>query len=187
LKSLEGLEFEVLKYEFKDGLNKYLAKHNATAKSLQDIIAFDSTNEAKAMPFFKQEILQSSQAKGDLNSKDYLESVRKLQDTTRKAIDDILKEHQLVAICGPTNGPSWCIDLINGDSFTGYGMYSPAAVAGYPSLSVPMGLALGLPVGLCFLGAAWSEPELIEVGYAYEQASMARVLPSFKPTAYLSE
>jgi amidase len=180
LKKLEGLEFEVLKYEFKDGLNKYLGKANATVKSLQDVIDFNLKNEAKAMPFFKQEILQSSQDKADLKSKDYIDTLNKLRTTTRNAIDGLLKEHGLTAICGPTNGPSWRIDLINGDSFTGYGMYSPAAVAGYPSITVPMGMALGLPIGVSFLGGAYQEPALIEVAYAYEQASKKRDAPMFK-------
>jgi amidase len=128
--------------------------------------------------------LESSQLKADLTSKDYIDSVTKLQGTTRKAIDSLLKNEGLTAICGPTNGPSWCIDLINGDSFTGYGMYGPAAVAGYPSITVPMGMALGLPVGLSFIGAAFAEPDLIAVSYAYEQASMKREAPQFKATAY---
>jgi amidase len=182
LKKLEGLEFEVLKYEFKDGLNKYLGKTNGPVKTLQDLIDFNRKNEAKAMPFFKQEILESSQAKADLKSKDYIETLNKLRTTTRKAIDGLLKEQGLTAICGPTNGPSWRIDLINGDSFTGYGMYGPAAVAGYPSITVPMGMAMGLPVGISFLGTAYSEPDLISIAYAYEQASKKREAPGFKAT-----
>lgn len=184
LKTLEGLEFEVLKYEFKDGLNRYLAKANASVKSLQEVIDFNKQNEGKAMPFFKQDILDSSQVKADLKSKDYIDRVTKLQRTTRNAIDDLLKDLGLIAICGPTNGPSWCIDLINGDSFTGYGMYSPAAVAGYPSITVPMGMVLGLPVGLSFIGTAFAEPDLITVGYAYEQASKKREKPAFRVTAF---
>ncbi|HZI25094.1 MAG TPA: amidase, partial [Chryseolinea sp.] len=177
LKKLEGLEFEVLKYEFKDGLNKYLGKTNANVKSLQDVIDFNLKNEGNVMPFFKQEILQSSQDKADLKSEDYINTLNKLRTTTRNAIDGLLKEHGLTAICGPTNGPSWRIDLINGDSFTGYGMYSPAAVAGYPSITVPMGMALGLPVGISFLGTAYTEPDLISIAYAYEQASKKRRSP----------
>lgn len=185
LKKLEGLEFEVLKYEFKDGLNKYLASANGNIKSLQDVIAFNKANEAKAMPFFKQEILESSQQKGDLKSKEYLDALEKIQSTTRQAIDDLLKEHGLAAICGPANGPSWCIDVVNGDSFTGYGMYSPAAVAGYPSITVPMGLVFGLPIGLSFLGKAFDEEGLLNIAYAYEQASLKRIPPEFK-TSILS-
>lgn len=185
LKKLEGLEFEVLKYEFKDGLNKYLAATKGNIKSLNDVIEFNKTNEAKVMPFFKQEILESSQEKGDLKSKDYVDAVGKLQSTTRQAIDALLKEHELTAICGPANGPSWCIDVINGDSFTGYGMYSPAAVAGYPSITVPMGDVFGLPIGLSFFGKAFDEGELISVAYAYEQASHKRSVPEFRPSSQM--
>lgn len=184
LKSLEGIEFEVLKYEFKEGLNKYLANANASVKSLQDVIDFNLKNNAKAMPFFKQEIFDDAQKKSDLKSKDYIERFNKLRTTTRNTIDDLLREHQLSAICGPTNGPSWCIDLINGDSFTGYGMYSPAAVAGYPSITVPMGMVAGLPVGITFLGMAYAEPELITVAFSYEQGSLRRTQPEFKNFPY---
>lgn len=187
LKKLEGLEFEVLKYEFKDGLNRYLGKANATVKSLQEVIDFNLKNEDKVMPYFKQEILLSSQEKADLKSKDYVDTLNKLRTTTRNAIDNLLKSHGLAAICGPANGPSWRIDLINGDSFTGYGMYSPAAVAGYPSVTVPMGMAFGLPVGISFLASAYQEPALIEVAYAYEQASKKREAPAFKASFDIAE
>ena len=186
LKSLEGLEFEVLKFEFKDGLNKYLASANAGVRSLQDVIDFNVKNDTTAMPFFKQEILESSQEKADLKSKEYIETLSKLRSTTRNAIDNLLRDNQLACICGPTNGPSWCIDLINGDSFTGYGMYSPAAVAGYPSVTVPMGMVFGLPVGLTFLGTAYAEPDLITVAFAYEQGSQKRTPPEFKTSAHNS-
>ena len=184
LKSLEGLEYEVLKFEFKDGLNKYLASANAGMRSLQDVIDFNAKNDSAAMPFFKQEILESSQQKADLKSKEYLDTFSKLRTTTRNAIDTLLKDNQLSCICGPTNGPSWCIDLINGDSFTGYGMYSPAAVAGYPSITVPMGMVFGLPVGLTLLGTAYAEPDLIAVAFAYEQSSHKRMPPEFKNSAH---
>jgi amidase len=184
LKIIEGLEYEVLKFEFKDGLNKYLAGANAGMRSLQDVIDFNTKNDSAAMPFFKQEILESSQQKADLKSKEYVDTFSKLRSTTRNAIDSLLKDNQLSCICGPTNGPSWCIDLINGDSFTGYGMYSPAAVAGYPSITVPMGMVFGLPVGLTLLGTAYAEPELIAMAFAYEQNSHKRTSPEFKTSAY---
>lgn len=183
LKSLEGLEYNVLQFEFKDGLNKYLSKANARVRSLQDVIDFNVKNDSSAMPFFKQEILEISQEKADLESKEYVEAFSKLRSTTRSAIDGLLKENQLSCICGPANGPSWCIDLINGDSFTGYGMYSPAAVAGYPSITVPMGMVFDLPIGLTFLGTAFAEPELITVAFSYEQSSQKRVPPEFKNSA----
>ncbi len=156
-KKVSNLEFDVLKYEFKNGLNKYLSTANAQVRTLHDIIEFNKANEELTMPYFKQEILEASEELGNLNTKAYRESVVKLQKGARNAINDLLKQHDLSAICGPANGPSWCIDLINGDSFTGYGMYSPAAVAGYPSITVPMGLVFDSPIGLTFLGTAYSE------------------------------
>lgn len=175
-------EYTVLKYEFKDGVNKYLAKANATVKSLEDVIRFNKENEPKAMPYFKQEILESSQALGDLDSKEYKEALDKLLTTVRGAIDGIFKEHSLDAICGPANGPSWCTDIINGDHFSGYGTYSPAAIAGYPSITVPMGRVFELPVGLSFIGKPFRESELIEISYAYEQISKNRTAPKFVKT-----
>lgn len=172
-------EFDVLKYEFKDGLNKYLAAHSANVKSLEDGIRFNDENEKDVMPYFKQEILVGSQAMEDLNSNGYTQALKRLLTTTRRVFADVFKEHKLNAVCGPTNGPSWCIDLINGDSFTGYGIYSPAAIAGYPSITVPMGMVSGLPIGLSFLGLAYSEPELISIAFAYEQVSGNRVPPEF--------
>jgi amidase len=175
---IDNEEFDVLKYEFKDGLNKYLAGSNGKVKSLKELIAFNKANEEKAMPYFKQEILESSEEKGDLQTKEYREALKKVL-ATRKVIDDVLKEAELDAIAGPTNGPSWCTDLINGNYFTGYGMYGPAAMAGYPSISVPMGLVEGLPVGLAFIAGAYQEPELLTIAYAYEQTSKKRVKPEF--------
>ena len=183
LKSLEGLEYKVLQFEFKEGLNKYLSQTNGAVKSLQDVIDFNIKNDSAAMPFFKQEILENSQDNGGLESKEYKDALSKLRSTTRNAIDGLLKDNVLSCICGPANGPSWCIDLINGDSFTGYGMYSPAAVAGYPSITVPMGMVFNLPIGLTFLGTAFEEPELITVAFAYEQSSQKRVPPEFKKSA----
>lgn len=179
-KKVSNLEFDVLKYEFKDGLNKYLSNAKVQVRTLSDIIGLNKANEEVTMPYFKQEILEASDELGDLTTKEYVESVKKLQSGARNAIDNLFTQHELSAICGPANGPSWCIDLVNGDSFTGYGMYSPAAVAGYPSLTVPMGLVFDLPIGLTFLGTAYSEAALIEVAYAYEQATRKRTVPEFK-------
>jgi amidase len=119
---------------------------------------------------------------GDLNTKEYKDALDKLLKTVRGAIDGLFKEHKLDAICGPANGPSWCIDMINGDYFTGYGTYSPAAIAGYPSITVPMGQVFELPIGLSFIGKQFGEGELIEIAYAYEQASKNRVAPKFLKT-----
>ncbi len=173
-------ELDVLKYEFKDGLNRYLTAHSARVKSLAEVITFNNQNEKDAMPYFRQEILEDSDALGDLESSEYKQALTRLLRTVRGAFEEVFGKHKLDAVCGPANGPSWCIDLINGDSFTGYGMYSPAAIAGYPSVSVPMGMVAGLPVGLCFLGLAYTEPTLLAVAYAYEQLSKHRVEPKFK-------
>jgi amidase len=179
LKTIGDAEYLVLLYEFKDGLNKYLAASNAKVKSLADVIDFNKKNEGKAMPFFKQETLEMAQSKGGLDSKEYLDALKKSTTTSRNAIDTILKKNKLTAIVGPTNGPACCIDLINGDYDTGFSFSSPAAMAGYPHITVPMGEVLGLPMGLSFFGTAYAEPELIKLAYAYEQASKKRMLPKF--------
>ncbi len=180
LKEVNKDEYDVLKYEFKDGLNRYLQSHNGRVKSLAEVIAFNNANEKDAMPHFRQEILEESEALGGLDSREYQQALSRLLKTTRGVFTDVFKAHNLDAVCGPANGPSWCIDLVNGDSFTGYGMYSPAAIAGFPSISVPMGLVAGLPVGLCFLGLAYAEPALLAIAYAYEQISKNRVMPEFR-------
>lgn len=174
-------EFEVLKYEFKDGLNKYLSTANSKMKSLQDVINFNKQNESKAMPYFKQEILDSSQKLGALESKEYIDALNK-STGIRKFLDGLMQKNQLNALCGPAAGASWCVDLVNGDAFSGYGSYGPAAMAGYPSISVPMGSVNDLPVGLSFISTAWDEANLIAIAYSYEQASKKRFKPSFKPT-----
>jgi amidase len=176
IKPLSAGEFEVLQYEFKEGLNRYLAQASGQVKSLEELIAFNRENEERAMPYFKQEILESSEEKGGLDRREYREALRKNVSTARSAIDDLMKEHGLSAI----SGPSWCTDLVNGDHFSGYGFSTPAAISGYPHLTVPLGMVQGLPVGLSFFGTAYSEPELLRVAYAYEQASKNRVAPTFR-------
>ena len=171
-------EFLVLQYEFKDGLNKYLSGSNGPAKSLEAVIAFNKQNEAKAMPFFKQETLEASQALGGLDSKPYLNALKK-STGARRLIDGLLKEHKLDALVSVTNGMACCIDLANGDYDTGFSTSSPAAMAGYPHITVPMGLVFGLPVGLSFFSTAYAEPQLITMAYAYEQATKKRVSPGF--------
>jgi len=180
LKGASDAEFQVLLYEFKDGLNKYLANANAKVKSLADVMAFNKTNSTKTMPFFKQEIMDLAQAKGGLDSKEYLDALKKSSDATRIAIDTVLTKNKLNAIVGTTNGLACCIDQINGDYDTGFSFSSPAAMAGYPHITVPMGDVLGLPMGLSFIGTAYSEPELIKMAYAYEQASKRRTMPKFR-------
>lgn len=174
-------EFEVMKYEFKDGVNKYLATSNAKVKNLQDVINFNKQNEARAMPYFKQETLDSSQLLGGLDSREYLAAVEKTTGI-RKFLADLMKKDNLNALCGPATGASWCVDFVNGDFFSGYGAYGPAAMAGYPSITVPMGNIKELPIGLSFISTAYDEPGLIAIGYAYEQVSKKRTKPSFIPT-----
>jgi amidase len=178
-------EFVVLQYEFKDGLNKYLAAAASAAgagaglpKSLADIIAFNKQHADTAMPYFQQETLESSQAMGGLDSKEYEAALRR-STSARGYIDRMMKEHQLDAICSPTNGPACCIDLINGDYDTGFSFSGPAAMAGYPHITVPMGMVQGLPVGFSFIGGPYSEPILLGMAFCFEQATMKRVAPSF--------
>ena len=174
----DGAETVVLEFEFKDGLNKYLSNSNAKVKSLEELITFNKSNEAKAMPDFKQETFESSQKRGDLSDKEYLAALEKIMNV-RKLIDNELQNNKLDALCGPATGPSWCIDPVNGDSWTGYGAYGPAALAGYPSVTVPMGNVKELPIGISFLGKAYDEPGLISIAYAYEQVSRKRAVPNF--------
>ena len=180
LKETGNSEYTLLLYEFKEGLNQYLSNAGAKVKTLADVIAFNKQNAAKAMPFFQQETLELAESKGDLNSKEYLEALQKSTSISRKAIDETLAAHKLDAICGPTNGFAVCIDLVNGDYDNGFSFSTPAAMAGYPHITVPMGAWHSLPMGLSFFGTAWKEGELITLAYAYEQASKKRVKPEFK-------
>ena len=173
--SVEGM---ILQYEFKDGLNKYLATANATVKTLADVIAFNTANEKKAMPWFKQETLEKSETRGGLDSTEYQDALKKLL-TTRTIIDDLLAQNQLDALSACTSGVACCIDLISGDYRTGPGFSGPAAMAGYPHITVPMGTVMGLPVGFSFVGSAYKEPELLKMAYAFEQVSKKRVAPLF--------
>lgn len=180
LKPIGNDEFTVLTYEFKDGLKNYFSTAPTKMKSLADVIKFNMDNEAKAMPFFKQEIMDQAQAKGDLNSKEYLDAVAKTTGITRKAIDSIMKDNKLDAIIAPTNGFACTIDLVNGDYDNGFIFSGPAAMAGYPHITVPMGAAHGLPIGLSFVSTAHKEGDIIKLAYAYEQASKKRLKPEFK-------
>jgi amidase len=184
LKPIGAAEYKVLLYEFKDGLNRYLAKANSKIKTLADVIAYNKQHEETAMPFFKQETAELAQTKGDLNSKEYLDAVSTITTISRQGINSLLKENKLDAIIAPTNGFAGCIDLINGDYDNGFSFSGPAAMAGYPHITVPMGAWHDLPMGLSFVGTAWSEGNLISLAYAYEQASKKRVAPKFKPDLF---
>ncbi|MFT4154059.1 amidase [Parafilimonas sp.] len=178
LNDLGDAEFTVLQYEFKDGVNKYLSTANAKVKTLKEVIDFNKQNETAAMPFFKQEILEMCEAKGDLGSGEYKEALYKTL-SSRLIIDNLIGEHKLDAICGVTNGLSWCIDLINGDYDVGFFYSMPAAISGYPHITVPMGMIHHLPIGLSFMGASYTEPQLISLAYSFEQATKKRTVPRF--------
>ena len=171
-------EYTVLQYEFKDGLNKYLSTSNAKVKSLKEVIDFNNQHPKEAMPYFKQEILISSNEKGDLNSKEYKEALEKVL-SSRQIIDELIQQNKLDALCGVTNGLACCIDLVNGDYDTGFSFSSPAAMAGYPHITVPMGFVHDLPIGFSFFGTGYTEHDLIKLAYAFEQASKKRSGPHF--------
>jgi amidase len=183
LQKADELSYQVLLYEFKADLNKYLEEHaGAPVKSMADIIEFNKNNSASEMPWFGQEIFELAQAKGDLTTPEYLEALKDAKRFTGKeGIDAIMDKYKLDALIAPTNGPSWTIDWVNGDHFTG-GSSSPAAISGYPNISVPMGFVHGLPVGISFFGRAWSEPVLLKIAYAFEQATHHRKAPGFRET-----
>ena len=177
-------EFEVLLYEFKADLNAYLASlgPKARVRSLADIIAFNERNRQREMPYFGQEIMIMAQKKGPLTSKAYRDALAQNHRMSRtQGIDAVMTRHRLDAIVAPTTSPAWPADLVNGDHFTG-GSTTPAAVAGYPNISVPAGFAHGLPVGISFFGRAWSEAKLISIAYSFEQATKHRRPPQFLPT-----
>lgn len=174
-------EFEVLLYEFKDGINAYLAGLGPTASmhTLADLIAFNERERAREMPFFDQEIFLMAQEKGPLTTKAYRDALAKdIRLSRRQGIDALVARHRLDAIVAPTGGPAWTTDHVNGDHFSG-GSSTPAAVAGYPAITLPAGHVMGLPVGISFFGAAWSEARLIRIAYGYEQASKQRQPPRF--------
>ncbi|MFL5610774.1 MAG: amidase [Gemmatimonadaceae bacterium] len=177
-------EFEVLLYEFKADLNAYLAGlgPNAPVRTLKDIIDFNDRHKDQEMPYFGQDIMIKAQAKGPLTEKAYLAALAKDQKLSRQqGIDATMAKHKLDAVIAPTGGPAWVTDLVNGDHFTG-GYSTASAVAGYPHITVPAGYVRGLPVGLSIFGRAYSEPTLIKLAYAYEQATKHRRPPQFLPT-----
>jgi len=173
--------FDVMLYEFKDGLNHYFASlgPDAPVKSLQELINFNK-NDSIELQYFDQSVLEMAQAKGPLTSPEYIRALNSLSKGSREeGLDKIMSEHKIDAIVAPTGSPAWKTDPVNGDSFQ-LGSSSPAARAGYPSITVPMGFVDELPVGLSFFGRAWSEPVLLEIAYAYETATKHRRAPKIE-------
>jgi amidase len=188
VKELGDPEFEVLLYEFKAGLEAYLASlgPGAPVKTLAEAIAFNERNREREMPFFGQERFLKAQEKGPLSTAAYQEALEKCARLSRReGLDAILDQQCLDAIVAPTGAPAWVIDPVSGDHFVG-GNSTPAAVSGYPSVSVPMGFVFGLPVGLSFIGRAWSEPVLVRLAFAFEHATKHRRPPRFLRTADLA-
>jgi len=176
-------EWDVLLYEFKSDLNEYLARlpESVPYRTLQDLISFNEGNKEKEMPWFGQEIFTAAQEKGPITEHAYVSALENLKRYAGKdGIDATLQKNKLDAILAPTGGPAWNTDWANGDHSTG-GSSSPAACAGYPAITVPVGFVFGLPVGMTFMGSAWSEPTLIRLAFAYEQATRHRKMPEFKP------
>jgi amidase len=181
-------EQTVFGYEMKAGVNAYLAglKPGAPVRTLKDVIAFNEKHRDREMPYFGQDSLLKTEEKGSLESYEYVEALAKCRRLTRtEGIDRVLERSRLAAVVAPTLGPAWVTDLVVGDRTLGGDVISVAAVAGYPSITVPAGFIFGLPVGLCFIGRAWSEPTLLRLAYTFEQIMEARKPPRFLATAGL--
>lgn len=186
-RKIDAPEFQVLLSEFKAGLNAYLKTlgPNAPVKSVKEIIEFNEKNRDREMPFFGQETMIKAEATTGLDSPKYRQALAAGKRLSQaQGIDAVMAKHRLDALIAPTGGPSWIIDAINGDHFIGGFSTAPAA-AGYPHITVPAGFVFGLPIGISFAGRAWSEPTLIKLAYAYEQATKHRRPPRFLPHADL--
>lgn len=182
-RAANGSSFQVMLFEFKDGLEKYFQGlgDKVAVKTLQDLIAFNLKDSIE-LRYFDQRLLEMTAEKGDLQSKEYQEALAIMLKATREnGIDKLLKEHGVDALMAPTGAPAWKTDLINGDHFIG-GSSSLAAISGYPSITVPMGFVNELPVGVSFFSTAWTEPLLLEIAYGYEQSTRHRKAPKFIPS-----
>jgi amidase len=174
-------EMTVMLYEFKADLNAYLAAlgPGAPVHSLEELIAFNERNKDKEMPFFGQELFLQAQAKGPLTDKAYIDALERCRRLSQKeGLDALLDRQQLDAVVAPSGGPAGKTDPVYGDRDAG-GSSSPAAVAGYPNITVPAGFVFGLPVGISFFGRAYSEPTLLKLAYGFEQATHVRRPPTF--------
>jgi amidase len=183
----DDAEMTVLMYELKANMNAYFTRLGASApvRSLKELIEYNEKNAKSEMPYFSQELFLKAEAKGPLTSREYIDALKLCRRMSRKeGIDATMKKFKLDALIAPTDSPAWLTDLIDSDHFIG-GSSTMAAVAGYPSITVPAGFVFGLPVGISFFGRAWSEPTLLKFAYAFEQASHSRKPPKFLATAEL--
>ncbi len=177
------LEQTVLQFEFKADLNRYLSELDSSpVRTLSDIIAFNNEHANEELHYFGQELLLQAEASGSLSDSTYLQALDENHHLSRQeGIDAVMDKYHLDALVMPSSAPAWCIDLVNGDHHLG-GSSQPAALAGYPAISVPAGFAFELPIGITFMGRAFSEPTLLKLAYAYEQGTKARHKPTFLPT-----
>jgi len=176
----DDVSFEVLLYEFKDGMNKYFASlgDGAPVKNLKELIEFNKSDSVE-LKYFDQKILEMADKKGNLESAEYKKVLaRMLKATREEGIDKVMNDNRLDAIIAPTGSPAWKTDLLLGDHFVG-GSSSLAAISGYPAITVPMGFVADLPVGITFFGRAWTEPLLLEIAYSYEQGTKHRKAPKY--------
>jgi amidase len=184
LGSYEEDELEVLLHEFKADLTDYLTGLGPAApvKSLQEIIDFNDKNRDRELPFFGQDLFEKAQKRGPLTTATYRRArARSLRRAGPEGLEAVMNRYHLDALVAPTTGPAWVVDPVTGDHFSGGSSTAPA-VAGSPSVSVPMGFVHGLPVGLLFMGRRWSEARLLALAYAFEQATHHRRPPQFLPT-----
>jgi len=177
-------EMTVLFHEFKHDINQYLSQlATSSVRTLKDIIDFNEAHRNDELKYSGQELLMNAQETTSLEDAKYLRALEEDRNLSRqKGIDAVMDEHNLDALLMPSNSPPWAIDLIYGDPMAGARSTQPAALAGYPAITVPAGFVFGLPVGITLIGRAYSEPVLIKLAYAFEQSTLVRIPPKFLPT-----